>query len=159
MSDPVSRIQSVARAELVVAEIQARRMAAQTVLFAVALVFAFLGFGMLNFAIYLFLSAKIGGAWAAFVMAACDGLLALGVVMAARNAGPSETEEKLAHDLRDMAYAEVNHDIDEIRSEIRDITNEVKGIRSGFVSAVATVTNALSLFKRLIRSSRRKGEE
>ena len=125
MSDPMLKLQLVVRAELALAEIRARRTASRTTYLSVALVFLLLGIGMMTLALFHALKAYMSPAWAAFSVASLDLLIGILFALAARRAGPSENEEKLARQLREMAYSELGNDIQEVKDEFGDATKEV----------------------------------
>jgi hypothetical protein len=156
MSEPMLKLQIIARAEFALAEIRARRAASRSAFFAVALVFLLLGLAMMTLAVYHALAPHLGPAGAALTVALIDTIIGLFVVLAARRAGPSENEEKLAREIRDMAYTELNSDIQQVKNELNQLTGEVKRIRAGITSftsgAVGTVGPLFSfLFKSLKR--------
>ena len=136
MTDPIMKLQILARSEMALLRIQARRNAARTVLFAVALVFVLLALGMLNFAGYQALAVTHGPAIAAMFVALADGVIALIIVFISRSAGPNTEQEKMVRDIRDLAYNELSADFDEVKEKVTQVTDDVRRIRSG-LSAVA----------------------
>ena len=56
------------------------------------------------------------------------------LIMAARKAGPSESHEKLAIQIRDLAYTELSRDIEQVQTEIQDTVKEVRHLRSSIQS-------------------------
>ncbi|MDA9981865.1 phage holin family protein [Gammaproteobacteria bacterium] len=143
MSDPVLKLQILARAEMAMAQIHTRRAGSRSAFFAVALVFLLLGLAMMTLAVYHALTPSLGPAWAAFVVAMVDTFIGIIVVLIARKAGPSENEEKLVREIRDMAYAELSKDIEQVKSGLDSITADVKRIRSGFTSFTSGAAGAL----------------
>jgi hypothetical protein len=143
MSNPVLKLQILARAELTLAQIHARRAASRSALFSVAMVFLLLGLGMLTLAGYHALVPTLGAAWSAFVVALVDLVIGGAVLLAARRAGPKESEEKLARELRDLAYAEISADIDEMKTELEQIASEVRRIRSGLGTMIGSASASL----------------
>jgi hypothetical protein len=155
MSDPMLKLQILVRAELALADIHGRRAASRSAYFAVALVFLLLGLAMLTVAIYQALLPVMGAAWAAFTVAMVDTVIGIMIALAARRAGPSENEEKLAREIRDMAYAELNSDIEQVKSQFNQMTAEIKRIRSGISSftsgAVGSVVPVLNMLVKAIK--------
>ena len=45
-------------------------------------------------------------------------------------AGPSESQEKLALQIRDLAYTELNRDIEQVQAEVQETVAEVRRLRS-----------------------------
>ena len=134
MSDPIMKLQIVVRAELALAEIRARRTATRSTYFSVALVFLLIGLGMMTLAVYNGLKNYMSPAWAAFSVALLDMLLGIIFILVAKGSGPSANEEKLARELREMAYNELGNDIQEVKDEISKISSEISRIRTGITS-------------------------
>ena len=72
MSDPVFKLQLLARAELALTEIYARRAAVRSAYLAFALVFALIGLAMFNVAAYLALAEQMSPSLAAFLMSVAN---------------------------------------------------------------------------------------
>jgi hypothetical protein len=124
MSDSTFKLQLLVRAELALTKIYARRS-----LFALA--FILLGLGMLNYAAYLGLLDKYTPGVAALLVASADAACAVVIIFIGRKLGPSEAEEKMAKEIRDMAYNEVGKDVEEVKQRIEQLADEVKSIRAG----------------------------
>jgi hypothetical protein len=137
------KLQILARSEIALAQINARRMASRSALFSVALVFLLLGLAMMTMSLYFALAPKLGEPWAAFAVAMIDTTIGVIVLLVARRAGPSENEEKLAREIRDMAYSELGNDIDQFKGEVEQITGDIKRIRSGFTSFTSGAAGSL----------------
>ena len=155
MSDPMLKLQVLARSELALAQMRTRRTVSRAVLFVVAVVFALLGLGMLNFSAYQSMVVIYGSAQSALYVALSDMALAAIIILAAQRVGPNENEEKLARELRDYAYSELNGDINQVKSDFSEITADIKQIRSGFSAfsggAVSGLTPLLSLLIKTIK--------
>jgi len=155
MSEPMLKLQIIVRAELALAEIRTRRAASRSAFFGVALVFLLLGLAMMTLAVYHALTPHMGPAWAAFTVALADTFIGIIVVLIARRAGPSENEEKLAREIREMAYAELNDDIQQVKSEFDQISSEVKRIRSGVTAftsgAAGTLGPVISMLIKILK--------
>ena len=155
MSEPMLKLQILVRAEFALAEIRARRAASRSAFFAVALVFLLLGLAMMTLAVYNALMPRMGPAWAAFTVALVDTFIGIVVVLMARRAGPSDNEEKLAREIREMAYAELNNDIQQVKNEFDQITSEVKRIRSGVTAftsgAAGTLGPVISMLIKMLK--------
>lgn len=157
MPDPLHRLQTLARAEMAVAQVHASRAASRGALFSVAMVFGLLAIGMLTLAGYHALTPFVGQAASALIVASVDAVLAALVLLVARKAGPSENEERLAREMRDLAYAEIGNDIERIKSDIEQISSDVRSIRSGFMSTASSLASGLSpLIGMLSRSVKKK---
>ena len=163
MTDPILKLQILARSEITLLRLQARRSMARTELFIVALVFALLALGMLNFAAYQALAAKQGPAFAALMVALADGLLAVVLVVVSRVAGPNADQEKMVRDIRDLVYNELNADFEDAKARVTQVTEDVRRIRSGFSSFTSgsgelanTLSPILGLLIGAIKKSRKK---
>ena len=97
----------------------------------------------------------IGPAWAAFTVAMADTLIGVIVLLVARRAGPSENEEKLAREIREMAYSEINEDIQQVKGDLDKITAEVRRIRSGVTAftsgAAGTLGPVISMLLKVLK--------
>ncbi|MEN8132490.1 MAG: phage holin family protein [Pseudomonadota bacterium] len=156
MSEPMMKLQIIARSEIALAQINARRVASRSALFSVALVFLLLGLAMMTLALYYALVPSLGAPWAAFTVAMIDTSTGIIFILIARRAGPSENEEKLAREIRDMAYTELGSDIKKVKGELDQITNDVKRIRSGFTSLTSGAAGTLGpIVSMLIKLAKR----
>ena len=156
MSDPVIKLQILLRAELAIARIRTHRAVNRTIMFGVALLFVLLGVCMLNVAGYQYLSQSLGNAGAALVMAALNTTLGLLVAVAASKAGPGESQQQLAEEMRDLAYGELSQDVDHLQRELAEVASDIRGIRSGIGSAaggaINTLAPLLSILARMLKS-------
>ena len=143
MSDPVMKFQIIARAEMALFHIRAQRVAGRSTLFIVAIVLGLLALGMLDFAAFSAMAPSQGPALAALYMALANAGAAVLVIAAARKVGPSESQEKLALQIRDLAYTELNRDIEQVQTEIQDTVKEVRQLRSG-VQSVGSLIGVVS---------------
>jgi len=132
MTDPILKLQILARSEMALLKLQAQRNASRTGLLVVALVFMLLTLAMLNFAGYQALAETQSSALAALLVAVIDGVIALIIVLISRSAGPNQDQEKMVRDIRDLAYNELSADFDEVKAKVTQVTDDVGRIRSGF---------------------------
>jgi hypothetical protein len=112
---------------------------------------------LLDVAAYHALVPGRGPAVAALLIAAVNGVAALVLVAVAQKIGASDTEEKLAVQMRDLAAAEINKDVEQVRNELAEISNSVHKVRTG-LSAVSTVSFEVVtlLLGNLLRSRKRR---
>lgn len=143
MTDPILKLHILARSEMALLRIQARRNAIRTASFVIALVFVLLALAMFNFAGYQALLETRSPAIAASIVAAVDVVVAVIVVVMSRGAGPNEEQEKVVRDIRDLAYNELSADFEEVKVKVAQVTEDVGRIRSGF-SAVTGGTGGLA---------------
>jgi len=139
MSDSAFKLQLLVRAEIALAKIYARRSMLRAVFVAIALVFVLMALGMLNFAAYLGLLDKYTPGIAALLVASADVACAVVVYVIGRKAGPADTEENMAQEIRDMAYTEVSKDVEDVKLKIEQLMDEVKSIRAGVSTAIGTI--------------------
>ncbi len=148
MSDSIFKLQLLARSELSLTQIQARRATARSAYFAFALVLFLLGLGMFNFAGFLWLQEKMSPAAAALSMALLNAVAAGFVAALARKAGPSENEERMAREIREMAYKEVSQDVDEVKYRLETLAQEVSSIGENVTKATSSLRFLLGLLKK-----------
>ena len=147
MSDAIFKLQLLARSELTLTEIYARRTASRTLYLGVALVFCLLGLGMFNFAGYLALEVRTTPAIAALSMAVLNAIAAAILVAISRKAGPSEGEERMAREIRELAYKEVSEDVEEVKGRLENLASEVSTIGENVSRATSGIRFMLSLVK------------
>jgi len=151
MSDSAFKLQLLVRAELALARIYARRSMAGATSVALALLFVLMGLGMLNYAGYLALLEHYTPGMAALLVAVADAVCAVAVVVLGRRAGASAAEEKMAKQIRDLAYSEVGKDVEEIKLRIAQLTDEVKNISAGVSTAMGTLRFFVGLLGKAVR--------
>lgn len=156
MNDPVLKINLLVRSEMALARIQTRRAVSRFILSLVALVFVLLGLGMLNFAIYQAFAVHLSPAMAGLCVALINLLLAGVIFWVAGKTGTESNEEKMAQEIRDLAYAELNSDAASVKSEISKVSNDIKRIRAGFNSFTDTTSSMIPLFSLLTKALSKK---
>ncbi len=132
MNDPILKLKLLVKTEMTLGRLHARRAASQAVLAAVALFFVLLGLGMLNFAGYQSLSVRFSPAVAALSIAILDIIIGLTVLRISTHSGSESDEEKMAQEIRDLVYSELNNDVKAVKAEFTKVTDDVYRIRSGF---------------------------
>ncbi len=132
MNDPILKLKLLAKTEMTLGKYHARKAATQAVLAAVALFFVLLGLGMLNFAGYQSLSVQISPALAALFIAITNILIGIVILRIAARSGSDSDKEKMAQEIRDLIYSELNNDVEGIKAEFTKVTDDVYRIRSGF---------------------------
>ena len=155
MSDSTFKLQLLVRAELALTKIYARRSLVRAAAVAAALAFVLLGLGMLNYAAYLGLLDKYTPGTAALLVASADAACAVVIILIGRSLGPSDAEEAMAKEIRDMAYKEVGKDVEEVKLKIEQLADEVTSIRTG----VSTAMGAIRFFVSLLSKSAKKTPE
>lgn len=156
MNDPVLKINLLVRSEMALARIQTRRAVSRFILSLIALVFVLLGLGMLNFAIYQALAVHLSPALAGLFVALINLFLAGIIFFIAGKTGTESNEEKMAQEIRDLAYAELNSDVASFKSEIGKVRGDIKKIRAGFNSFTDTTSSIIPLFSLLTKAVSKK---
>jgi hypothetical protein len=133
MDETLLKIRLLTRAEMTLAKANARRMAARSRLYAIAVGMILLTVIMINIAAYEYLSTFKGEATAALLVALANAILAVIVIFAASRiqAGP---EEEMVKEIRELALSELSADADGIRQSFAQIGSDLERIRSGFSS-------------------------
>jgi len=131
MDETIKKLQILARAELHLARIRAQRVADRTKLYALAIGLVLLAVIMFNIGMYELLAETYGDAVAAFLVAAVNIVLAALLAFAARQLQPG-AEERIVHEIRELALTELTADVDQIKQEVTQFSSDVKRIRSGF---------------------------
>jgi len=156
MSEFTMKLQILARAELALARIQMRRAAKRTVFIGTALVFFVFAVVMFTVAAYHALVPRYGPSVAALVIAVIDIAVAALILLAASRTGSAENDEKLALEIRDLAYGEINRDVEQVRAELVKIRDDIHKIHSSLASFSSAAGNTLaSLFGMLTKIGKR----
>jgi hypothetical protein len=158
MSNSILKLQVLVRAELAISQIRARRAAVRSAFFFVAMIFGLVGLGLMNLACYQYLIAPLGPALAALVMALVNGAVAGIVLLMAGRAGPNDNEEKLAKEMRDLAYAELSKDIERLNGELARISTDVGRIRTGVSSVAGGAASIGPLVGALVKTVKSRSE-
>lgn len=160
MNDPILKLKLLAKTEMTLGRFHARRAASQAIFSAIALFFVLLGLGMLNFAGYQSLTVKFSPALAALFVAGIDIIIGVAVLRFATNTGSNSDEEKMAQEIRDMVYSELNNDVDSVKAEFAKVTDDVARIRSGFTALtsgqVGGVVGLIPLIELLTKAVNKK---
>ncbi|MFT5730704.1 MAG: hypothetical protein ACI8PB_004892 [Desulforhopalus sp.] len=156
MNDPVLKINLLVRSELALARIQTRRAVSRIILSLIALVFVLLGLGMFNFSIYQAFIASFSPAVAGSFVALINLFLAGVIFMFAGKIGTESNEEKMAQEIRDLVYAELNSDVTSVKSEMSKVSDDIKKIRRGFNSFTETTGSIIPLFSLLTKAVSKK---
>jgi hypothetical protein len=129
MDELVVKMRLLAKAEFILLRLHVRRAAKQTAFYVVAGLLAVLAVGMLNVSLYLYLSPLFTGAGAALIVAVADIALAVIVILAAgRMDLGSEAVE--ANALRELTMTELVSDVERVKTQITDLSDDIKKIRS-----------------------------
>jgi hypothetical protein len=133
MDETLLKLRVLTRAEMTLAKANARRMAARSRLYAIALGMVLLTVVMINIAAYEYLSTLKGEAIAALLVALANGVLAVLVIFAASRiqAGP---EEEMVKEIRELALSELSADAEGVKQSFAQVSADIERIRSGFSS-------------------------
>lgn len=131
----VRDLQVLWKADSLIGKIWLNVMARRFGLFAFAGLIAVFGLGMANVAGFYGLQTAWGPVWAAAIVAAADFIMAIFIMMLARNAHPGP-EIELALDVRKMAIASIQADARDLKLTIDALGQEIRHTRdsiAGFV--------------------------
>lgn len=156
MNDPVLKINLLVRSEIALARIQTRRAVNRLILSLIALVFVLLGLGMLNFSIYQAFISYFSPALAGSIVALINLFLAGVIFLFASKIGTESNEEKMAQEIKDLVYAELNNDVSSVKSEMSKVSEDIKKIRRGFNSFTDTTGSIIPLFSLLNKAVAKK---
>ena len=157
MSDAMMKMQVLTRAELALAQIRLQRSLRQAAWLAMAGLVGLVSLAMMDVAIYHALTPWRGPAIAALSIAVLNGVLAAMFVAVAQRIAANVSEERLAQQMRDLAAAELNNDVEQVRAELAEVSQAARKVRSG-LSAVSTVPFELGslVLANLLRSRTKK---
>jgi uncharacterized integral membrane protein len=135
MDETLLKIRVLTRAELTLAKANARRIAARSRLYVIALGMILLTVIMINIAAYEYLSTLEGEPAAALIVAFANAVLAGLVILVASRIKPGP-EEEMVKEIRELALTELSADADGIKQNFAQISSDIERIRAGF-SAVS----------------------
>ena len=141
MDETLLKLRVLTRAEMTLAKANARRFAARSRLYAVALVMILLTVVMINIAAYEYLSTLKGEPMAALIVAFANAVLAVLVMLVAARIKPGP-EEEMVKEIRELALTELSADADGIRQNFAQISSDIERIRSGFSSVSGVLGSA-----------------
>ncbi len=129
MDEFLIKMRLLLKAEMILFRLQLRRTVQQAAFYIAAALLAVLAAGMLNIALYLYLAPRLDNAGAALAVAIVDIVLAVAaVVVAGRlHLGPEVDAVKA---LREAALAELTADAERVKTQIADLHDDIKGIRT-----------------------------
>ena len=133
MDETLLKLRVLTRAEVTLAKANARRIAARTRLFVIALGMILLTIIMVNIAAYKYLAFLKGEPMAALLVAIANAVLAMLVLFAASRIKPGP-EEAMVKEIRELVMAELSTDADGIKENFTQIRSDVERIRSGLTS-------------------------
>ena len=143
MDETLLKIRVLTRAELTLAKANARRMAARSRLYAIAVGMILLTVVMINIAAYEYLSTLEGEANAALLVALANAVLASVIIFIASRIKPGP-EEEMVKEIRELALTELSADADGIKQSFAQISSDIERIRSGFSSVSGVLGSAQS---------------
>ena len=129
---------TIYRTEHLIARRRFAVMRKQTLLMALAGIAALAGLTLLNVSFFFFLETRVSPAGAAAILAAANLALA-GILVAV--AGRSNVEDEIASaiELRDMAIADIEEELDDVAAEARDVVQTIKGVSANPLGSLATL--------------------
>ena len=145
MDETLLKIRVLTRAEMTLAKANARRIAARSRLYAIALGILLITVVMINLAAYQYFSTQLSQALAALVIAMANAVLALLFIFVASRIKPGP-EEEMVKEIREMALSELSADAEVVKQNFAQIGADVERIRSGFSSVSGMLGSANSGF-------------
>jgi hypothetical protein len=133
MDETLLKLRVLTRAEVTLAKANARRIAARSRLYVIALGMVLITVVMLNIAAFEYLSTQMSDAMAALTIAIVNGVLATLLLYMATRIRPGP-EEEMVKEIRELALTELSADADGIKRNFAQISSDVERIRSGFSS-------------------------
>lgn len=133
MDETLLKLRVLTRAEMTLAKANARRMAARTQLYAIAMGMILLTVIMINIAAYEYLFDLKGAPIAALIVAGANAVLAVLVIFMASRIKPGP-EEDMVKEIRELALTELSADADEVRQSFSQISSDIERIRTSFSS-------------------------
>ena len=134
MKDPMLKLKILTRTESALLKIQFRRTVMFILIYVVAFFFIMISFCMLNFAAYQALAESQAPAMAALLVASADGILTFILIFISQQVGKTTEQEVMLRDIRDLALNELRADVDDVKSKVTKVGDDVKNIRSGISS-------------------------
>jgi hypothetical protein len=147
MDETLLKIRVLTRAEMTLAKANARRMAARSRLYAIAMGMILLTVVMINIAAYEYLSTLKGDAMAALLVALANAILAALVIFAATRIKPGPEEEMVRDGIR-QNFARIGSDIERIRSGFSSVSGVLGSTHSGLGSLVPLLGMLTSMLKK-----------
>ena len=141
MDETLLKLRVLTRAEMTLAKANARRVAARSRLYAVALGMILISVVMVNLAAYEYLTTLMSDAASALVVATVNAAVALLVIFVASRIKPGP-EEEMVKEIRELALTELSVDADGIRKNFAKIGSDIERIRSGFSSVSTAMGSA-----------------
>jgi hypothetical protein len=133
MDETLLKLRVLTRAEMTLAKANARRIAARSRLYAVALGMVLLTVVMLNIAAFEYLSTQMSDAMAALTMAIVNAVVAMLLMFVATRIQPGP-EEEMVKEIRELALTELSADVHGFKNKFTQISSDLERIRSGFSS-------------------------
>jgi len=143
MDETLLKLRVLTRAEMTLAKANARRIAARSRLYVIALGMILLTVVMVNMAAYEYLSTLKGDVVAALLVALANAILAVIVIFVASRIKPGP-EEEMVKEIRELALTELSADADGIKQAFSQISSDIERIRSGFSSVSGVLGSAHS---------------
>jgi len=141
MDETLLKIRVLTRAEMTLAKANARRIAARSRLYAIALGILLITVVMINLAAYQYFSTQMSEAMAALIIAIVNAVLALLFIFAASRIKPGP-EEEMVKEIRELALSELSADAEVVKQNFAQIGADVERIRSGFSSVSGMLGSA-----------------
>ena len=136
MKETMFKLRLLLRSETALTQVKAEKLMVSMIILACALVFGLLTLSALNFALFVFLSESHSMVVSALLVALFNALIAVALVIYSGSVMKEGRDEKIATEMRDLAYQELSADVESIKEDINMIRSGLAGV-SGTFSTVA----------------------
>ena len=159
MDETLMKIRILARAELTLAQVHLQLTARRAIFTVVGLGLIVLTIAMANLGLFHAFSERLGEAGAAFAIAGINALLGGVTLVVAGRLRPG-AEEKLIHEIRDMALSELSADAAGLKRQMGEVSEDLARIRSGVgaltgsggLGSIASLAPLLGMLVDLLKS-------
>ncbi len=129
MADSLAKLRILARAESTLLQLRVRRVAVQYAFIAVAAVLLLFTVCLLNLAAYQYLAERFAPHEATLLVALANAAVA-GLLLIAAWRVSRRTEPPIASELRELAWREVQQDVEDMRSSVSSLRANMGAISS-----------------------------
>ncbi len=135
MDETILKVRILAKAEMTLLKANAHRAAVRGRLFAIAIGLILITVLMVNLAAYQYLAETQSEAMSAMIVGLVNALLAVMLMISAMRVKPGP-EEAMVREIREMAMSELSADIDNMKGEFAQVSDDLNKIKTGVSSAL-----------------------
>jgi len=123
------------RTERILAEARLKLLTRKLILGIIAGIAGLFAWGMLNIATYFALEPAMGKAWAACIVG-ISGVVIAAILIAFAQGLQSAPEEDMVVEVRNMALAEIEGEVDDVQQKLLQVRDDVEGVRENIAAFV-----------------------